>query len=354
MTQPEGPPRSAPSATLDALRASIGVLRWVLILLVVIYLASNVTVVGPNENALMLRFGRLTDRVHAPGLLVAMPFPIDHVIKVPSRTVQEIELRDWAAPPMPDAPPGGQAPGESPPEAPADAPPPKETLHPVSDGYLLTGDVNLVHASFAARYTVSDPAAYALNAKDRDALLRTILRDAATEAVQSFGVDDALTSGQERLRHECQQIAQGKIDRLGLGIALQSWEIREIVPARQVLQAFEEVVSAKVESRTLKEKAETYRQARMPEIEARIFRIKQESDGLAQRKIEKARGEAAAFVAQWEAARECPDAFRIRRHLEIIEYVMKRTWLPAVNAGQGLPLQLIIRPPAHDPEPIPE
>lgn len=346
--------RSAPSATLDALRASIGVLRWVLIFLVVIYLASNVTVIGPNENALVMRLGRMTDRIHPPGLLLALPSPIERVIKVPTRTVQEMELREWAAPPMPAAPDQSQAAGETSAEPPAEAPPPKETLHPVDDGYLLTGDVNLIHASFSVRYTISDPRDYALTAKDRDALLRTILRDATTEALQSFGVDDALTSGQERLRHECQQIAQGKIDRLGLGIALQSWEIREIVPARQVLQAFEEVVSAKVEARTLKEKAETYRQARMPEIEARIFRIKQEADGLAQRKIEKARGEATAFIAQWEAARECPDAFRLRRHLEIIEYVMKRTWLPAVNAAPGLPLQLIIRPPAHDPEPIPE
>jgi len=355
--------RSAPSATLEALRASIGVLRWVLMLLVVVYLASNVRVVGPNENGLVLRFGRPTGQIHPPGLLVAMPFPIDRVIKVPTRTVQEIQLDDWAAPAMPapaqeaaDAAGGAPAP---------EAPPIKETLHPVDDGYLLTGDVNLVHASFSVRYTISDPRAYALNAKDTEHLLRegpravnpqplfrAILRDAATEAVQSIGVDDALTSGQERLRHECLRIAQGKIDRLGLGLALQAWEIREIVPARQVLQAFEEVVSAKVEARTLSEKANAYRQARLPEIEARVFRIEQEADGLARRIVERARGEATSFIAQWEAARENLDAFRIRRHMEIIEWVMRRTWLPAINAGQGLPLQLMIRPPAHDPEPI--
>lgn len=350
--------RSAPSATLEALRASIGVLRWALTLLIVIYLVSNIRVISPNENGLVLRFGRLTGHVHPPGLLLALPFPIDHVIVVPTRTVQEIELQEWSAPhaaaPAADASAGA-------------SPPVKETLHPVSDGYLLTGDDNLVHATFLVRYTISDPEAYALNTKDTEGflrktagakdtkeLLRKILRDAATEAVQSVGVDDALTSGQEQLRNECRRIAQGKIDRLQLGIALQAWEIREIIPARQVLQSFEEVVSAQVEARTMTEKANAYREARLPEIEARVFRIKQEASAQAQRTIVKARGEATSFLAQWDAARENPDAFRIRRHLEVIEYIMRRTWLPAINAGKGLPLQLLIKPPTHDPEPVTE
>ena len=346
--------RSAPSATLDALRASIGVLRWVLMLLIIVYLASNIRVVSPNENGLVLRFGKLTEHVYPPGLLIAFPVPIDQVLVVPTRTVQQIDLLEWAVPATPAV--------ADPTAAPA---PIKETLHPVADGYLLTGDVNLVHAGFSVRYTISNPRDYALNtrdtagllekkagAADTKELLRKILRDAATEATQSIGVDDALTTGQEKLRQECQRIAQSKIDRLKLGIALQAWEIREIAPARQVLQAFEEVVSAKVEARTLTEKANAYRQARMPEIDARVFRIKQEADGQAQRTVEKARGEAASFLAQWEAARENMDAFRIRRHLEVVEYVMRRTWLPTVNAGQGLPLQLLIKPPAHDPEPI--
>lgn len=341
-------PRSAPSATLDALRASIGVLRWILTGLILIYLASNVRIVSPSENGLVLRFGRLTDHVYPPGLLIAFPYPIDQVMVVPTKSVQQIELMEWAAPPTPA-------------ESTAKQPSAKETLHPVTDGYLLTGDINLVHASFSVRFTISDPRQYALTAKktprvespdDRDALLRKILRDATTEAMQTMGVDQALTDGQEQLRHQCQTIAQEKIDRLGLGIALQAWEIREIVPARQVLQAFEEVVSAKVEARTLTEKANAYRQARLPEIDARIFRIKQEADGQAQRTVEKARGEAASFLAQWDAARENPDAFRIRRHLEVVEQMMRRTWLPTVNAGKGLPLQLLIKPPAHDPEPI--
>ncbi len=341
-----------PSATIDALRSSIAVLRWTLLGLVAVYLASNVRVIGPNENALVLRLGRLTEPVRAPGLLLALPYPLDEVIVVPTRAVQEIQLDEWAAPAAssPQAPPDPAT--DAPPE-PA-APVAADTLHPVRDGYALTGDANIVHLRFSVRYRVADPRDYALGARDRDGLLRRVLLDAAAGTLGSFAVDDALTSGQARLRHACQTVAQAKIDRLGLGVALQAWEIREIAPARQVLPAFEDVASAKVEAQTAVQKANANRQARLPEIEAKVFRIGQEADGAARRTLERARGEAAGFIAQWEVAKENIEAFRAQRQMEAIQRLMRRAWLPAVHAADGPAPQLILRPPAHDPEPQPD
>ena len=84
-------------AILAALRSSIRVLRWGMLVLVLIYLCSGITMVKPNERALILRFGRALPKSAPPGLLFAFPAPIDEVIMLPAKTVQEVSLDAWGA-----------------------------------------------------------------------------------------------------------------------------------------------------------------------------------------------------------------------------------------------------------------
>src|SRR5271165_4141497 len=60
-------------AILAALKSSTRVLRWLMVALGVIYLGSGIKMVGPNENGLLLRFGKMLGRPHPPGLLFALP-----------------------------------------------------------------------------------------------------------------------------------------------------------------------------------------------------------------------------------------------------------------------------------------
>jgi hypothetical protein len=87
---------SSGQALFGALAATIKLLRWLLLGLVGIYLCSGFTRVAPHEDALVYRFGRLQRNVHPPGLLFALPPPIDRVVKVPTRTQHEIFLNAWA------------------------------------------------------------------------------------------------------------------------------------------------------------------------------------------------------------------------------------------------------------------
>ncbi len=83
-------------AILAALRSSIRILRWGMLILVLIYLCSGITVIGPNERGLVLRFGRALPKSAPPGLLLAFPPPIDEVVMLPAKSVQEVVLDTWA------------------------------------------------------------------------------------------------------------------------------------------------------------------------------------------------------------------------------------------------------------------
>jgi len=291
----------------------------------VIYLASGVTVIGPNETAFVLRFGRLQPGVHGSGLLLALPQPIDEVVKVPTRSVQEIQLDAWESPSSIEGYTG-------------------DALDPVRDGYTLTGDANIIRARFSVRYQVADPVAYMLTAKNQSALLEAVLYQAATAVIAQMKVDDVLASGLEALRAQAMRGAQAQLDQLGLGVQLLAFEVREIIPAHQVLSAFEDVVSAQVESRTLIEKADSYRASELPGANAAAYRVKQEADAYAQDLVAKATGEAAAFEDIDQQYRVAPELMRTRLYADAMETILHHLQSATILTPSGGNLKLFLQP----------
>jgi len=312
------------AAVLQAMKSSVKLLRWGLLLLAVIYLASGVTIVGPNETAFVLRFGKLQPGLHGSGLLLALPQPIDEVVKVPTRSVQEIQLDAWES----------SSPAED------NAP----TLHPVRDGYTLTGDANIIRARFSVRYQVADPVAYVLTMKNQPALLEAVLYQAATGVIAQMKVDDVLASGLESLRAQTMREAQAQLDRLRLGVQLLAFEVRKIIPAQQVLPDFEDVVSAQVESRTLIEKANSYRASELPGAEAAAYRLKQEADAYAQDLVAKATGESAAFEAIDQQYRVAPELMRTRLYADTMETILHHLQSATILQPSGASLKLFLQP----------
>jgi HflK protein len=271
-----------------------------------------------------LRFGTLQPGVHGSGLLLALPQPIDEVVKVPTRSVQEIQLNAW---------------GSSLTAAAASL-----TLHPVRDGYTLTGDANIILARFSARYQVDDPAAYMLTAKNQQALIEAVLYQAAADVVAQMKVDDVLASGLEVLRAQTMQVAQAQLRRLGLGVRLLAFEVRGIMPAGQVLRAFEDVVSASVEARTFIEQANSYRASELPGVQAEAYRIKQEADAYAQDLVARATGEASAFEAIDQQYRVAPQLMRTRLYADAMETILRQLQSTTILPANGGDLKLFLRP----------
>ena len=80
----EEPLDAANQSLADALRSSFSILKGIMILLIVLYLFSNVRRVDSHEQALMLRLGSLQPRTLGPGLAWGLPYPIDEIITLPS------------------------------------------------------------------------------------------------------------------------------------------------------------------------------------------------------------------------------------------------------------------------------
>src|SRR5262249_38839671 len=144
-TPPPVTPDDAGSQALsEALRSSFAIVKVVMVILVVVFLASGVFTVPSQEKAIVLRFGRPVgsgdQQLLGPGLHWSWPYPIDEVVHIPISQVQTVtSTAGWYA-----------TTAEA--ELTQTEGPAGPTLNPAADGYTLTGDNNVIHVRVTLRY----------------------------------------------------------------------------------------------------------------------------------------------------------------------------------------------------------
>lgn len=265
----------------DALNASFRAFRWLLILLLAGYLASGIFVVAQHEKALVLRFGRIAgvgnERIKQPGLHWTLPRPFCEIVRVPAERVQSLATDTfWHRRSAEFQDDDANAPGL--------------TLQPERDGYLLTGDANILHARWSVRFTVLDPETYILACRDRETALRDELDRAVTHVTARFPIDRALRTDIESFRSSVERELVARSRDLGLGIRVQGVDLLALIPPRQVARAFDEVVQSEQE-----------RDQKISEARAFAVRTRNETAGESARRLAEAQALQRAQVADISA-----------------------------------------------------
>lgn len=136
-------------ALSDALRSSFYIVQVIMVLLLVAFLSSGFFTVGPQETAIVLRFGKPVgegDRaLLGPGAHWAWPPPIDSIVRIPRTSVQVSESSvGWMLTPEERAQ-GLPLPTTGP-----------NSLDPATSSYALTADTNIIHVMATMRYHITD------------------------------------------------------------------------------------------------------------------------------------------------------------------------------------------------------
>ena len=161
---------------------------------------------------------------------------------------------------------------------------------------LLTGDTNLVELDLTVQYSVSDPAAFALRLLEPESVIEAQVRATTTYFVSRSEVDVLLTTGRAALQREVSERAQLALDAFVAGIRVQAVEVRELVPPAAVVDAFNDVSSARGDKETMVLGAHAYASKVLPDTRGR-----------AAERLENAHAHAAAARADSQAA---TDRFR--------------------------------------------
>jgi len=299
-------------------------MHWWIVAMVVLYAVSGTTIVKSDEVAVVLRWGRLVGdtpalQEHAAGLLFAFPKPIDEVVRVPVKHVYEVTVNTLA----PTVTEQDQA--------------SLFTLDPVSQGYALTGDQNVVHANVVARYRVRDAAEWAFSGPKAEDVLRVEVTAAMVRSLGEMGVDRVLADGRKDLIAKATLRAQKGLDACHSGLELASLELTRLSPPLALAADFNAVQSAFIGAETKRKEAQAYAESAIPAAQADADLAVQRARGGAETLLSKAQGEAEAFLLLDREYRANTAVARERLYRDAIERAIGAAgsvrWVPPPSGG---------------------
>jgi regulator of protease activity HflC (stomatin/prohibitin superfamily) len=283
----------------DALRISFIILKVIMVVLVAAFLASGFETVGSNEQAIVLRLGKIRGvgekRLLGPGPHWILPYPIDEIVKIPVESRVSLPIGSfWYYERPEDVLSGQRRPVR-----------PDQPLDPKSDGYCLTrnertaeavsvpvgaapsagrsqpstaadgSDYNIVHTKWQITYQISDPERFFRNVYVRDIkpgdvyfsvitgdqgvkpLLENLFQDAVVSSMVNYTIDEAISS-QDRIPRRIGDLLQEKLDKVQSGIRVVEVLLTRSEPPPQVRDAFEASTKASQKSQTTITEARTY------------------------------------------------------------------------------------------------
>jgi len=318
--------RGSSSAVFQALEAGLKMFRWVVLGLLVMFCASGVATIEPSEIGLLLRFGKLHgsgagNQIKPPGLLLALPRPIDRLIRVPVKREGEVTIVEVAAPKQETIP--------------------TDSIDVLQEGYCLTGDLNVVQSEVTVKYKISDPIAFQLRTgsgappagklSEQEEILRDVVLAALTQTLAQWNVDDALRVRQQGNGEQIEgqslsklvwQRAQQRLDRIDVGMQISALEVNETIPPRHVIAEFRDVQSARIEMDTKMREAEGFAAREIPQAKADRNQLEQQAATHEATIVGQASAELATFAEIHEEYRKNPEIMQQRLYIEMIQQLL--------------------------------
>jgi membrane protease subunit HflK len=319
---PETPDDPGSQALSDALRSSFKIIRVVMIALLVVFLFSGFFTVGTQEKAVILRFGKPVGTgeraLLGPGFHWAFPYPIDEYVKIPVGQLQTVNSSiGWYA----------TSPGA---EAAQNEPPPRPSLNPATDGYVLTGDENIIHVRGTLLYRITEPGLrYTFDFTNTQAHVQNSFDNALLYAAAGFKVDDALTRDVAGFRDRVRARLNDLVAQYQLGITVDQINVQAI-PPRQLTAAFAAVLEADVRRGKVLNDARSYENQTVSrarsEAQARINTGENERN----RMVKEINAEAGRFTAFLPKYKANPRSFTEQRQIEVLQRVLTNVAEPLI------------------------
>ncbi len=277
----------------EALRISFIILKVIMAVLILAFLASGFKTVDTDENALVLRFGKIRgvgeERVLKPRAVPywIFPYPVDTMVKIPVEKKIDLAVRSfWYYQSQ---------------ERMLSEPSIEKTrvlpeLDPIKDGYCITrsekqdkttsgstgSDYNIIHCKWQLTYEIDDAEpffknVYVKNVKpgeDYDdaitesvmPLLKSILEDAIVTATVNYTIDDIMYEQVSGLTDDVKKLLQEKLDAIESGIKVDIVRLTDRTWPLQVDEAFQALVTASQDRQAKIDEARTYAESTLNEV----------------------------------------------------------------------------------------
>ena len=274
----------------------------ILIILLFVWLASGLYRVLPDEQGVVLRFGKFV-KTTQPGLNYHIPFPVESVQTPKVTKVNRIDIGFRSERDSGFSQGGGVA----------DVP--QESL-------MLTGDENIVNIDFSVFWVIKDASKFLFQIQDPEGTVKAAAETAMREVIAKSEIQPVLTEGRAQIEIETQEIIQSILDEYNSGIQITQVQTQKADPPDQVIDAFRDVQAARADMERSKNEAEAYANDVIPRARGEAAKIMQAAEAYKQRVVAASEGEASRFVSIYNEYAKAKQVTKDRMYLETMEKVL--------------------------------
>lgn len=212
---------------------------------------------------------------------------------------------------------------------------------------MLTKDLNIVDIKISVQFVIDDAQSYVLNVRNPRGSLEQAANSALRHVAGSTLMHGILTQGREQVANDILKRLQEYLNNYETGIRVETVNIEDSNPPRQVQDAFDDVIKAREDEERYKNEAETYANGIIPEARGFAQRTIEEATAYKEQVIARAQGEARRFEYMLSEYQKSPEVTRQRLYLDAVEDVMTSSTKVMVDVDGGnnmlyLPLDKMI------------
>ena len=348
------------AALFNAFRYIFAALAAVIVILIIWYFTfGGAFTVEQHERVLVMNFGKLEKKIYTPGWHWNWPYPVSKIIRVPGpENIQSVSTRAfWFY----------VEPGKDEMQGSAN-------LTPGKDGYLLTGDANIIHGVWQMDYRINNAISYytksmvpddpakpdkllkdsrsgeAIGRRGPRTLLRAVMENTILKVSATRSVDFAWKKPDDYIALIYQELDKA-VKKLDMGVeVVRVISLKRTTPPAAARNAFNAVTQAQVKSETEKHEAENYAVQQKNEAEFESAKIIADAETYSINVVESIKSDAKTFKAILKEYRANPETVPVALYSDTLSEVLTSAddiFILRANAKGNQEIRILLN---RDPE----
>jgi len=284
--------------------------------ILVLWILSGIFLVQPDQQAVVTRYGAVTEPRVLPGIHYALPWPIDSVTKLKVQQLQRLVI-------------GGDLPDSV-----------LGRTNPLA-AQFITGDQNIINMRVVVQYYVGIPADYLFGTQDVSKAIGAAVEAELARRLAHRGVDAVLTTEKVAIQDETRAAAQKRVEDYRAGVILASVNIENVTPPAEAADAFRDVTNARADTTRIVSEAQGYANDLIPRARGEAEQLRNSAEAYKLSKVNQASGDASRFdqiAAEYAKASEVTGH---RLYIETMEQIMPKIKKMIIDPDGNLDLTIL-------------
>ena len=285
----------------------------------VAWLLSGIYRVQPDEQGVVLRFGRWIGTVE-PGLHYHLPYPFERVLLPKVTQVNQPQLGTAAEFAVGTGTTAASVP-----------------IRGDVANQMLTGDENVVIAEYVVFWRIKDAGEYLFRLLDPNATLQMAAESSMHAIIGQHPIQAALSDRRQEIADQAKDMLQAILDQYHAGILITQVQLQRVDPPAAVIDAFNDVQRARADQERARNEAEAYANDILPRARGEADRMNEEAKAYKEQVVNVARGEIQSFLSVYETYRQAKDVISWRMYLDSMDQLLKKSGKVIIDSsGKGL------------------